>query len=147
MNRSVSAREFKQPSRSPSCRVIYMNKETNKREVSTPFHSPYKDGRRNPNYQNPSFISSELFYAAECTTPNQSTYRLTSNVIPNRNDLKQAELMNKRLEQQKARSKSPQPQPSPKKTTERLDRSRDFSKGIPKKKILRNNEPEHMLRN
>ena len=48
--------------RTPSKRTIYINEETTRREVSTPFHSPYKDGKRNPSYSNPSFVSSHLLY-------------------------------------------------------------------------------------
>jgi hypothetical protein len=62
MNRSTSAREFARPTRSPQQRSIYINQESTKRDTSTPFHSPYKDGKPNPHYNNPSFVSNHLFY-------------------------------------------------------------------------------------
>lgn len=64
MNKSASQRYLPQQEmgKSPSRRAIYFNEETNRREVSTSFHSPYKDGRPNPSYFNPSFVSSHLLY-------------------------------------------------------------------------------------
>ena len=64
MNRSVSRGQLSyQLEKSPSRRGIYINEETNKRETATVFHSPYKDGRPNKQYINPSFISSHLLYS------------------------------------------------------------------------------------
>ena len=70
MERRSSQRDFgeqRQVSRSRSQRTIYLNQENNRRDPSTPFHSPYKGGRPNPDYCNPSFISSNLFYANSYT--------------------------------------------------------------------------------
>lgn len=64
MNKSVSQRQLAphEMSKSPSRRAIYLNDETPRRDISTPFHSPYKEGKPNPHYYNPSFVSSHLFY-------------------------------------------------------------------------------------
>ena len=47
-----------------SKRCVYINEEmprkTEKKEVQTIFHSPYKDGRPNKNFCNPTFMSSDI---------------------------------------------------------------------------------------
>ncbi len=49
--------------RSHSQKMFYINDElSNSKDVATIFHSPYKDGKKNPNYYNPTFLSSNLFY-------------------------------------------------------------------------------------
>lgn len=99
MKKAASTNRFVPPniSKSPSKRTIYINQEFNKKEVSTPFHSPYKDGRRNPNYSNPSFISSNLFYPKDYTETTSPNLNVTSNLVPNRNDIKKEELFRKRM--------------------------------------------------
>lgn len=55
-------------SRSPiaaSKRVAYLNNETPIRDPSTIFHSPFKNGKRNPEYSNPTLMSSSIFYQNE----------------------------------------------------------------------------------
>lgn len=34
----------------------------NAKDISTIFHSPYKNGKKNNSFRNPSFLSSDLFY-------------------------------------------------------------------------------------
>lgn len=52
--------------RTPNSRTFYINKElSNSKDVATTFHSPYKDGKKNINFTNPTFLSSNLFYADE----------------------------------------------------------------------------------
>lgn len=49
--------------RSPSHRTFYINDQvTNSKDITTTFHSPYKDGKKNKQYTNPTFLSSNLFY-------------------------------------------------------------------------------------
>ena len=51
------------PDRSRSFRCLYSNDEVfNTRDISSIFHSPFKDGCKNKDYINPTFISSTLFY-------------------------------------------------------------------------------------
>ena len=45
-----------------SKRVAYLNNETPLRDPSTIFHSPFKNGKRNPEYSNPTLMSSSIFY-------------------------------------------------------------------------------------
>jgi len=91
MNRTASCRQIQptqhQPSKSPTRRGIYINEETNKREVASIFHSPYKDGRRNKDYVNPSFISSNLFYPKEYVE-NNSEFIVKKNYVPTQGDIK-----------------------------------------------------------
>lgn len=48
---------------SPSNRTFYINDEVKySKDITTTFHSPYKDGKRNKQYTNPTFLSSNLFY-------------------------------------------------------------------------------------
>jgi hypothetical protein len=56
--------EDKALNRSHSQKMCYVNDELNSssRDVATIFHSPYKNGKRNENYINPTFISSNIFY-------------------------------------------------------------------------------------
>ncbi len=82
-------------SRSPSVRAIYINEETSKRAVNTHFHSPFKDGRPNKDYSNPSFISTHLLYPKEMLQKEQITVR--QSFIPNDNDRKKEELYRKRI--------------------------------------------------
>lgn len=98
MNRSQSTLEFKgkRIDRSQSQRAIYINEETAKREVATIFHSPYKDGRPNRDYQNPSFVSSHLFYPKEEVDKNNSIV-CKKNIVPNRNDQLKELLYQQRL--------------------------------------------------
>ena len=46
----------------PFHRFIYVNEENNRRENATIFHSPYKNGKKNPEYNNPTFMSSQILY-------------------------------------------------------------------------------------
>ena len=99
MKSSSSQRDFgeqRQVSRSRSQRMIYLNQEKGKRDPSTPFHSPYKGGRPNPDYHNPSFISSNLFYANSYAEDNPSI-GVTNNILPNCNDLKREKLRQNRM--------------------------------------------------
>lgn len=51
---------------SQSNKMFYINDEvSNSKDIATIFHSPYKDGKRNKNYANPTFLSSNLFYPEE----------------------------------------------------------------------------------
>lgn len=82
----LSSRPAAGISRSPSVRAIYINEETNKRAVNTHFHSPFKDGRPNKDYSNPSFVSTHLLYPKEMLQKELVTVR--QNYIPNENDRK-----------------------------------------------------------
>jgi len=85
MKTNSSQRDFggqREVSRSRSQRAIYVNQEGARRDPSTPFHSPFKGGRPNPDYHNPSFISSNLFYAQNYAQENPSIHQ-TNNIIPN----------------------------------------------------------------
>lgn len=47
----------------PSQRTFYINEElSSSKDLATTFHSPYKDGKKNINFSNPTFLSSNLFY-------------------------------------------------------------------------------------
>ena len=49
--------------KSGSRKIFYVNDELKfSKDINTPFHSPYKGGRKDPTYTNPTFISSHLFY-------------------------------------------------------------------------------------
>lgn len=49
--------------RTQSQKMFYINDELSRsKDISTIFHSPFKDGKKNVNYTNPSFLSSHLFY-------------------------------------------------------------------------------------
>jgi hypothetical protein len=47
-----------------SQKIYYVNDEliSSSKDVTTIFHSPYKNGKRNDQFMNPTFISSNLFY-------------------------------------------------------------------------------------
>lgn len=52
------------PEKMDNQRVFYINDElTFSKDISTTFHSPYKNGKRNNSFVNPTFISNDLFYA------------------------------------------------------------------------------------
>lgn len=66
MNRSASQCVIGSSKRSNelSRRCVYINEEipkkTEKNSVQTIFHSPFKDGRRNKDFLNPTFMSSDI---------------------------------------------------------------------------------------
>ena len=102
MDRSASQRHLqpREASKSPTRRAIYLNQETSKRDLNTTFHSPYKDGKPNPQYFNPSFLSSHLFYPQEYLEPQQQLVVVTRNYVPNSNDLQKQALYRQRLRSQ-----------------------------------------------
>lgn len=128
-------------SKSPSRRGIYVNEETNKREVATIFHSPYKDGRPNRDYLNPSFVSSHLFYPKEhLETPKDFVVR--KNYIPNPNDLRKEALYQQRIRTEsdlnaKSRTKDREFQKKAKEQRKQSD---------VQPRILRLNDPEKLLK-
>lgn len=68
MRRTVNSRSqvnlTQKLDRSKSHKMIYVNDElTNSKDIHTIFHSPYKDGKKNTSFTNPTFLSSNLFYA------------------------------------------------------------------------------------
>lgn len=96
MNRSPSVENTHSQSKSPSRRAIYINEEiSNKREKHTTFHSPYKDGRPNKDYVNPSFLSSNLFYPKDYT--NNQNIAVQPNYVRNSNDIKKETLYRQRM--------------------------------------------------
>ena len=66
-------------------RFIYINTEEANKEKHTIFHSPYKGGRKNPNYSNPSFMSSDIFYPKDYSEHSKSKPKL--GLIPTKNDI------------------------------------------------------------
>jgi hypothetical protein len=63
---TVGAHHHHQSDNGPDyCRYIYINEENNRRENATIFHSPYKNGKKNPGYSNPTFMSSDILYPRE----------------------------------------------------------------------------------
>lgn len=48
---------------SPNKRTFYINDELpTSKDVATTFHSPYKNGKRNAEFCNPTFASSDIFH-------------------------------------------------------------------------------------
>jgi hypothetical protein len=62
-----------------------------KKEKNTIFHSPYKDGKPNKDYINPSFVSSHLFYPKENLEKTEQ-YVVKKNYNLNQNDIKKENL-------------------------------------------------------
>ena len=74
------------PSPSPNKRAVYINQEVTKRQVNTTFHSPYKNGRRDPAFVNPSLVSSHLLYPQDIVRSQQSSFKITQNYVPTPGD-------------------------------------------------------------
>ena len=70
-------------SEQPYHRFIYINEENDRRENATIFHSPYKNGKRNPEYNNPSFMSSDILYPRRYVEEASKTPK--KGIVPNRN--------------------------------------------------------------
>lgn len=81
---------------SQSNKMFYVNDEvSNSKDITTIFHSPYKDGKRNKNYTNPTFLSSNLFYPDEDVKKEQTPRH---NLIYNKNQRSKKELYEKRMQ-------------------------------------------------
>ena len=63
--------------------------------MNTLFHSPFKDGRPNRNYANPSFISTHLLYPKDML--NKEAVVLRKNYIPQESELRKEELYRQRI--------------------------------------------------
>lgn len=74
----------------PFYRFIYITEENNRRDNATIFHSPYKNGKRNPEYNNPTFMSSDILYPRQYTEEAARTPKKA--IIPNKNENRLREL-------------------------------------------------------
>lgn len=84
--------------RSRSFRCLYENEEVvGTKDISSIFHSPFKDGRRNRSFVSPTFASSTLFYPGEYPQPGASPQK---NVVYNKNYAIKKELYEKRMSKQ-----------------------------------------------
>lgn len=66
-------------------RHVYINTEEAQKEKHTIFHSPYKGGRKNPSYTNPSFMSSDIFYPGSSLLNEHSKSKPKVGLVGNRN--------------------------------------------------------------
>ena len=76
---------------------VYVNTEEAHKEKHTIFHSPYKAGKRNPSYVNPSFMSSDVFYPRDYSANNHSQTKPRVALIPTKNDLIQEQQYQTRM--------------------------------------------------
>ncbi|EAR94328.1 hypothetical protein TTHERM_00050530 (macronuclear) [Tetrahymena thermophila SB210] len=58
-------------------KCVYINDETPHRDPSTIFHSPFNQGSKNNTYNNPSYMSSEVFYPHQQTNLTNVNYSRT----------------------------------------------------------------------
>lgn len=68
-------------------RHIYINTEEANKEKHTIFHSPYKGGRKNPNYYNPTFMSSDIFYPMDYCRNSRSKSKPKLGLVPSKNNM------------------------------------------------------------
>jgi hypothetical protein len=90
---------YQELTRSTSQRLCYANDElsaASRGDMATIFHSPYRNGKRNSSYINPTFTSSNLFYGEAENRKDVPKH----NLVLNRNERSKRELYSKRIQKE-----------------------------------------------